>query len=179
MTSIPENNSVEYILQEMQTIPAGTAGMDYLDYFTRNMVEICNLSSCCIYEIHQRGSHNELIPVSFHSVAHSELLDEVFPGKLLMEVVLDKGSIKEKRPSHPIWSQDDLLVIHRAQAVLGILIRDMDNQPLGLLLYVANDANINMDDVESVSEHFCSHLNAELERLVLRKYLNKTHFVFY
>ena len=170
-----ENNVISRM---MAAVSDNAQGRDYIDSFAQAMVQVCGLSSCCIYELDQHAGENDVLAVSVFSVLHDETCRTVAPGSLLTGLIRDSHVYRQSEARHPVFDQDPLLQAHEAGSVLGFLIKDIDEQGIGILLGIAEDSGVDLDAVAGVVEQYAGRMGAELDRLMLRKQLNKTRTDF-
>jgi PAS domain S-box-containing protein len=172
------NQDIDTILASMSSMIADTCGKAFLDLYTRAITQLCNITSCCIYEINHRQGLVDAMPLSISSAKYTELLNKTAPGHILTGLVLSDGLYQQNEAHHPIFEQDELLDLHKAHAVLGFPVNDIEGQPLGMVMYISDCDHIMLDVISEISKHYAGRISAELERLMLRKQLNKTRTDF-
>jgi len=166
------------VMVSLSSAIADTRGKAFLDLFARSITEFCNVTSCCIYETSRRQGLVDAVLHSYSSVCCDEIIKTTVPSNVLIGLILNDGLYQQNQSQHPIFEQDELLEKHRAQTVLGFPIVDIEDRPLGIILYISNEIEDNIDLVATISKQFAGRISAELERLVLRKQLDKTRTDF-
>ena len=168
------NNDIRKLQEKVSSALADVSGQEFLNCYSEIITQTCNLDSCCVYEMSRRNGGFDITPVGVASRSHKALLEDVLPGELLTGLICNSGIYQHNESQHPVSEEDELLAKHGARSVLGVVVTDIDEEPIGFVLYIDNADSADMELVKSISDTNIARLGAELERLVLRKQLNKT-----
>lgn len=172
MNMSTNDNNIEILDKKISLLVNDMSGYDYLSHCVTAITSVLNFSSCCIYEIEEQNDLNDCHPLYISSADHYQLITEVKPGQFLIDNIIENKIHIETDHSNSLLYTDELLIEHNAQSVVGILLTDINNEPLGVIILIKNDAVSSLDTVQLVVQKHVNRISAELERVLLSKNLN-------
>jgi len=169
--SVNDSNSIQLLQNKLSLLMNDKTGYEYLGDCVEAFTKILDFSSCCIYQLMEGDGAYSCNPLYVSSVEHYRLMVEIKPGDFIVDSIIENQIYIENGSSHDLIYRDELLVAHNAQSIIGILLKDVNHEPLGFVLLIKNDAISQSDEITYIIQQHTNRISAELERVLLRKSL--------
>jgi PAS domain S-box-containing protein len=172
--SVNDNSSIQLLQNKLSLLMNDKTGYDYLSHCVEAFTKELGFSSCCIYQLIESDGAYSCNPLYVSSAEYYRLMVEVKPGEFLIDSIIENHVYIENGSSHDLIYTDELLVAHNAQSIIGFLLKNINNEPLGFVLLVKNEAISQSDEILCIMKHHINRISAELERVLLSKSLIKS-----
>jgi len=168
------DDDIEALSKKISEMIDDMSGDEYLSNFVRTLTNVLKISSCCIYELEVKNGSHICTPLYISSDDYYKLIIDAKPGQLLVNNIIDNGIYAESFHSYEILHSDRLLLDHNTQSVAGFLVKNLNGNPLGLVVLIDDGEVEDLAAVKMITQKHVKRLNAELERVILDKNLNKS-----
>ncbi len=150
-----------------------SSGGEYFDRFLKATTDAFGMSFGRIYELLGENKHTlKLLSETAKSSEVSRNKNDLHPSTI--NYLLKREKFLNDSGTHDKFSSDKLLSALNAESCLSLVITNNDEEPIGLLFFVGNEQNEQVDQYSETIDRLHGRLSAELERFQLKRLLKKS-----
>lgn len=151
----------------------GLSGLMYLDQFVERMTESFFMAYGGIFEIDHEGGEDHLKPVLNYAKSDNKWINLNDKPDSLIDHVINTGFLVCEKTVQNRFPNEPFLEELNAESFIGVVLRDVESDPIGLLLLVGQAAVSNIAYCKQVIYEHISRINAEFDRVISRRKIKK------